>query len=96
MNIFHSFQMMQHAWDGYEKYAWGKNEVRPVSLRGHSASIFGSSNMGATVVDALDTLYIMGMTEEFKRARQWVDENLDVNKMVKFIMARLLRGLKRP
>jgi len=73
--------MMQHAWDGYEKYAWGKNEVRPVSLRGHSASIFGSSSMGASIVDALDTLYIMGMTEEYQRARQWVEENLDVNKM---------------
>ena len=76
--------MMQHAWDGYEKYAWGKNEVRPVSLRGHSASIFGSSSMGASIVDALDTLYIMGMTEEYQRARQWVEENLDVNKMVKY------------
>jgi len=73
--------MMQHAWDGYEKYAWGKNEVRPVSLRGHSASIFGSSSMGASIVDALDTLYIMGMTEEYRRGRQWVEENLDVNKM---------------
>ena len=75
--------MMQHAWDGYEKYAWGKNEVRPVSLRGHSASIFGSSSMGASIVDALDTLYIMGMSEEYQRARQWVEENLDVNKMVR-------------
>ena len=73
---------MQHAWGGYAKHGWGKNEVRPVSLRGHTASIFGSTSMGATVVDALDTLYIMGMKDEFEKAREWVVENLDFNRMV--------------
>merc|ERR1712038_1117772 len=72
---------MQHAWDGYAKYGWGKNEVRPVSLRGHTASIFGSASMGATIVDALDTLYIMGMMEEYEKARDWVESDLDFNKM---------------
>ena len=69
---------MSHAWDNYVRYGWGKNELRPVSKRGHSASVFGSSPMGATVVDALDTLYIMGMTEEFERGKKWVMENLDM------------------
>ena len=77
-----TFQMMQHAWDGYAKYAWGKNEVRPVSLRGHTASIFGQASMGATIVDSLDTLYIMGMIEEDEKARGWVESELDFNKMV--------------
>ena len=73
--------MMKHAWDNYVTYAWGRNELRPVSKRGHSASVFGSSPMGATVVDALDTLYIMGMDEEFERGKQWVSENLDMNQL---------------
>jgi mannosyl-oligosaccharide alpha-1,2-mannosidase len=73
--------MMQHAWDGYVKYAWGKNEVRPVSLRGHTASIFGQASMGATIVDSLDTLYIMGMMDEYEKAREWVESELDFNKM---------------
>lgn len=77
----HVKEMMKHAWDGYVKYAWGKNEVRPISLRGHSASIFGSASMGATIVDALDTLYIMEMTDEYNKARDWVAENLDFGKM---------------
>jgi len=80
----HVKQMMKHAWDGYVKYAWGKNEVRPISLRGHSASIFGSASMGATIIDALDTLYIMGMKDEYDKARDWVAENLDFGKMVRF------------
>lgn len=73
--------MMRHAWDNYVTYAWGRNELRPVSKRGHSASVFGSSPMGATVVDALDTLYIMGLTEEFERGKVWVSENLDMGQL---------------
>ncbi len=42
-------QMMEHAWSNYVKYAWGMNELRPISKQGHSASIFGSSAMGATI-----------------------------------------------
>ena len=46
-------QMMKHAWDGYAAYAWGKNELRPVTKRGHSASIFGSAAMGASIIDGM-------------------------------------------
>ncbi|OAD55846.1 Mannosyl-oligosaccharide 1,2-alpha-mannosidase IB [Eufriesea mexicana] len=70
-------QMMKHGWDNYVRYAWGKNELRPISKRGHSASIFGVSNLGATIVDGLDTLYIMGLHDEFKQGRDWIAENLD-------------------
>lgn len=33
--------------------------------------------MGATIVDALDTLYIMGLHEEFKDGQEWIEQNLD-------------------
>ncbi len=75
--------MMKHAWDGYAAYAWGKNEVRPISKRGHSASIFGSSSLGATIVDGLDTLFIMGMMEEFQTGRDWIEAYLDMSHMVR-------------
>ncbi|XP_043243879.1 mannosyl-oligosaccharide 1,2-alpha-mannosidase IA-like [Amphibalanus amphitrite] len=74
-------QMMQHAWKGYATYAWGSNELRPVSKRGHSAGIFGNRPMGATIVDAMDTLYIMGMDAEFEEGRRWIADHLDVSKM---------------
>ena len=73
--------MMKHAWDNYVTYAWGKNELRPVSKRGHTASIFGVSSMGATIVDSLDTLYIMGLQEDFDKGKEWVAANLDMNQM---------------
>ncbi|KAL3052187.1 mannosyl-oligosaccharide 1,2-alpha-mannosidase IA-like [Trematomus bernacchii] len=71
-------EMMKHAWDSYRRYAWGSNELRPVSKTGHSSNLFGSIK-GATIVDALDTLYIMEMFEEFDAATDWVEKNLDFN-----------------
>jgi hypothetical protein len=54
----------------------GHNEYSPVKKSGHSASIFGTTHMGATVIDALDTLLIMNMTAEAARARDWIANNL--------------------
>ena len=73
--------MMKHAWDSYVTIAWGKNELRPVSRSDHNASYFGSSSMGATIVDSLDTLFIMGFSEEFEKAKAWVAEHLDLGRM---------------
>lgn len=60
-------EMMKFAWDGYVEKGWSFNEVRPISGKGYSAAVFGNSKTGATIVDALDTLWIMGLTDEFKQ-----------------------------
>ncbi|OQR93494.1 mannosyl-oligosaccharide alpha-1,2-mannosidase, partial [Achlya hypogyna] len=65
---------MTHAWRGYETYAFGADEVGPVSGR-RRQNVWG--DISVTLVDALDTLYIMGMMDEFNRARDWVAYNLD-------------------
>ncbi len=36
--------------------------------------------MGATLVDALDTLIIAGLTDEATEAEEWLGHSLDVNK----------------
>lgn len=64
--------MIKFAWDGYRKYAWGENELRPNSRSGHSSSIFGYGKTGATIIDAIDTLYLVGLKEEYKEARDWI------------------------
>uniref|UniRef100_A0AAX7VG61 alpha-1,2-Mannosidase n=1 Tax=Astatotilapia calliptera TaxID=8154 RepID=A0AAX7VG61_ASTCA len=69
--------MMKHAWDSYRQYGWGHNELKPIAKKGHSTNIFGSSQLGATIVDAVDTLYIMGLHEEFKDGQEWIEQNLD-------------------
>ncbi|KAM3089545.1 hypothetical protein ACMFMG_001131 [Clarireedia jacksonii] len=55
-----------HAWAGYVSHAWLKDEVQPIS--GKSMNPFGG--WAATLVDSLDTLWIMGMKNEFKIAVQ--------------------------
>ncbi|KAF4549242.1 putative glycosyl hydrolase family 47 protein 6 [Elsinoe fawcettii] len=53
-----------HSWKGYKKHAWLQDEVGP--LTGTSRNGFGG--WGATLVDSLDTLWIMGLKDEFKQA----------------------------
>ena len=40
------FQMMKFAWDNYKRYAWGKNELRPLTRNGHVGNMFGESPGG--------------------------------------------------
>uniref|UniRef100_A0A0R3RFS0 alpha-1,2-Mannosidase n=1 Tax=Elaeophora elaphi TaxID=1147741 RepID=A0A0R3RFS0_9BILA len=70
--------MTKFAWENYRKYAWGFNELKPISRCEHSASVFGSGKLGATIVDALDTLYIMGLKEEYEEGRDWVANFFDL------------------
>lgn len=72
-------EMMKHAWDNYVQYAWGQNELRPLSKRGHSAGIFGKTAMGATIVDGLNTLYIMELMDDYQKGRDWIAENLNLD-----------------
>lgn len=53
-----------HAWKGYKKHAWLHDEVMPLS-GGHKDPFAG---WAATIVDGLDSLYIMGMIDEFEDA----------------------------
>jgi hypothetical protein len=91
-------EMTLFGWKNYEKYAWGENELRPVSRVGHSAGIFGSSTkLGATIVDGLDTIYLMGFEEEYQRGREWILKNLNLNVDAEFsafeINIRFIGGL---
>ena len=54
----------KHAWKGYKTYAWLHDEVMPVS--GGQKDPF--AGWAATLVDSLDSLYLMGMKDEFAEA----------------------------
>lgn len=47
----------KHAWTGYKKYAWGHDHLRPISLTYHDWF-----HLGLTIIDSLDTLYMMNLT----------------------------------
>lgn len=58
------------SWSGYREFAWLHDELRPTS--GTSRDPF--ANWGATLVDSLDTLWIMGLKDEFEEAVIAVNE----------------------
>ena len=59
---------MKHAWKGYKDHAFGHDEVTPLS--GRSRDNWGG--LGTTLVDSLDTLWLMNMKDEFcKGAAPW-------------------------
>lgn len=68
-------QSFLHSWSGYKKYAWLSDEVRPIS--GHANNPFGG--WAATLVDSLDSLWIMGLTDEFEAAVK-AAEGIDFSK----------------
>ena len=69
-------EMVKHAWSGYRKFAWGDDELMPLSQKGRNWSDFGYL---FTPVDALDTLYITGLLEEYKDAKDLVLNRLDID-----------------
>ncbi|XP_029960603.1 mannosidase, alpha, class 1B, member 1b [Salarias fasciatus] len=67
----------RHAWKGYKEFAWGHDELRPISKS--YSEWFG---LGLTLIDALDTMWILGLKEEFEEARAWVSTELSFNRNV--------------
>ena len=59
---------MKHAWSGYKMFAFGHDELLPVSRKGTDPW----GGMGTTLVDSLDTLWLMGLKDEFYEGRDWV------------------------
>ncbi|KAF2838594.1 glycoside hydrolase family 47 protein [Patellaria atrata CBS 101060] len=68
-----------HSWNGYRQFAWLKDELSPVS----NGSRDPFCGWAATLVDSLDTLWIMGLKEEFQEAVNAV-ANIDFTTSIRF------------
>jgi mannosidase alpha-like ER degradation enhancer 2 len=83
-----------HAWQGYKKYAWGHDDLRPLSKTAHDW--YGQSLL-MTQVDALDTMILMGLKKEADTTKRYIIENLSFDKDIYVqnfeITIRLLGGL---
>ncbi len=62
----------RHAWKGYKTFAMGFDELQPLSKHG----VDGLGGLGATVIDALDTAMIMGLSDIVKDAGSWIKKEL--------------------
>src|SRR5881398_3493940 len=83
-----------HAWNNYERYAWGHAALRPLSKTAHDW--YGQSLL-MTPVDALDTLVLMRLDAEAARARSLIVSDLSFDRDIYVknfeITIRLLGGL---
>lgn len=83
-----------HAWNGYRKYAWGHDDLKPLTKTYHD---WYPEPLLMTPVDSLDTMIIMGLDEEATATRQYIVENLSFDKDIEVqnfeITIRLLGGL---
>jgi len=87
-------QEFLHAWNGYVRYAWGHDELMPLSKQ--PRDWYGQSLL-MTPVDALDTLILMGLKDQADKDRRLIDTRLDFDKDIYVknfeITIRLLGGL---
>ncbi|KAJ1285637.1 hypothetical protein BS78_03G293300 [Paspalum vaginatum] len=85
--------MFYHAFDGYMKYAFPLDELRPLSCQGEDSL----GGYALTLIDSLDTLALLGDKEKFSDAVEWVGKNVrfDINKTVSVFETniRILGGL---
>jgi len=83
-----------HAWNNYERYAWGHDALRPLSKTAHDW--YGQSLL-MTPVDALDTLILMHLDAEAAKARSLIVSDLSFDRDIYVknfeITIRLLGGL---
>jgi mannosidase alpha-like ER degradation enhancer 2 len=83
-----------HAWNGYKQYAWGHDELMPLSRQ--PRDWYGVS-LCMTPVDAFDTMVLMGLDREAAEAKRLILDSLSFDRNVEVqafeVIIRLLGGL---
>lgn len=83
------------AWNAYEKYAWGHDELKPLTKGAHDWH--DGQSLLMTPVDTLDTLLMMGLDAEAAKAKTLIVERLSFDKDISVknfeITIRILGGL---
>ena len=84
-----------HAWNGYKQYAWGHDDLLPVSKT--YRDWYGKEPLLMTAVDTLSTLAVMGLNDELKKTVDYIAQNLTFDKDISVsnfeITIRILGGL---
>jgi mannosidase alpha-like ER degradation enhancer 2 len=83
-----------HAWNNYERYAWGHDALRPLSKNPHD---WYGEPLVMTPVDALDTLILMKLDLEATKAQALIEDHLSFDRDIYVknfeVTIRLLGGL---
>lgn len=65
-----------HGWNGYSKYAFGFDEIKPVSNK----SIDSYGKFGVTIIDSIDTMLLMNLKAPYEQARHFVQHDMKIIK----------------
>lgn len=83
-----------HAWHGYKKFAWGHDDLKPLSKSYHD---WYAEPLLMSPVDALDTMILMGLKREAALTKSYIIQNLSFDKDIFVqnfeVTIRLLGGL---
>ena len=66
-----------HAWNGYKTYAWGHDDLKPLSK---SFNDWYDESLLMTPVDAFSTMKLMQLEKEAEEAKRLILENLSFDK----------------
>jgi hypothetical protein len=84
-------ESFKHAWNGYTTYAYGADELRPLSNQP-----FNDYHLHITLIDSLSTLALMNMNKEIDEAEAYLATNFalpDVYSSLFEVNIRVLGGL---
>jgi mannosyl-oligosaccharide alpha-1,2-mannosidase len=86
----------RHSWNGYKRYAWGYDEVMPIAGKPKDFFVDGHS-FGLSIIEAMDTLYVMELDDELDACVRWLKSNLnfdvDGNMQMFEAVIRMVAGL---
>jgi hypothetical protein len=87
-------QEFLHSWNAYKKYAWGNDQLKPLSKTFRN---WHDESLLMTPVDAFDTMILMGLKEESNETKELIFNKLSLDKNISVqnfeITIRLLGGL---
>ncbi|QYE36799.1 glycoside hydrolase family 47 protein [Polymorphobacter sp. PAMC 29334] len=69
---------MAWSWDLYRQHAWGKDEIKPITGT-FSSFPLKTHHLGLSLIEALDTLWVMGLDSRFEDGVNWVKTHFDPN-----------------
>lgn len=63
-------EAMAFCWQSYKK-VWGQDELRPIS-----GGVNNWMDLGLSIVDSMDTLFLMNLEKEFEEGKRWIEKDL--------------------
>ena len=68
---------MAWAWRQYVERCFGQDQIKPVSGGAEAFFLPGGPPLGLSIIEALDTLYVMGLDAELEEGIRWISDNLN-------------------